>query len=177
MQQDDASVWHPVALDGRKLNPAESNYPVHEKELLGIRNALQVWRQYVDNGLTITVVTDHESLKYLPTTRIASKRLARWVADFGEYPLELVYRRGEDNVVADAISRRSDFLAAVGYSPSFLSSLEDEPPEVSYMHDFLTSGCLPLILASGLLRKSEDPGFCVVLQDRPQRNLVPGTGR
>ncbi|KAE8217789.1 hypothetical protein CF326_g9340, partial [Tilletia indica] len=156
MQQDDASVWNPVAFDGRKLNPAESNYPVHEKELLGIRTALQVWRQYVDNGLTITVVTDHESLKYLPTTRIASKRLARWVADFGEYPLELVYRRGEDNVVADATSRRSDFLAALGYSPSFLSSLEDEPLEVSYMYDFMASGCLPLVLASGLLRKIQD---------------------
>ncbi|KAE8230531.1 hypothetical protein CF326_g4465 [Tilletia indica] len=90
--------------------------------------------------LTVTVVTDHESLKYLPTTKIASKRLARWVADFGEYPLDLVYRRGEDNVIADAISRRPDVLAALGYPPPFLAALNDEPEEIPYLPDYLVSG-------------------------------------
>ncbi|KAE8219194.1 hypothetical protein CF319_g7069 [Tilletia indica] len=134
------TVLHPVAFDGRKLTAAELNYPVHEKEPLGVRYALQVWRQYINNGLTVTVVTDHESLKYLPTTKIASKRLARWVADFGEYPLDLVYRRGEDNVIADAISRRPDVLAALGYPPPFLAALNDEPEEIPYLPDYLVSG-------------------------------------
>ena len=33
---------HPVAFDGRKLTGAELNYPVHEKELLAIKEALRL---------------------------------------------------------------------------------------------------------------------------------------
>ena len=67
LKQRDPSTdkLHPVAFDGRKLSPAEINYPVHEKELLAIKYALQIWRIYVDNGHTTVIFTDHESLKYL----------------------------------------------------------------------------------------------------------------
>jgi hypothetical protein len=33
---------YPVAFDGRKLTGAELNYPVHEKELLAIKEALRL---------------------------------------------------------------------------------------------------------------------------------------
>ena len=33
---------HPVAFDGRKLTGAELNYPIHEKELLAIKEALRL---------------------------------------------------------------------------------------------------------------------------------------
>jgi hypothetical protein len=77
LQQDPKTGrLHPVAFDGRKLQPAEINYPVHEKELLAIKYALQTWRIYIDNGHTTVIYTDHESLKYLATMRNPSKRLA-----------------------------------------------------------------------------------------------------
>ena len=101
---------HPVAYDGRKLSPAEVNYPVHEKELLAVKNALQIWRIYIDNGHTTIIYTDHESLKYLATMRNPTKRLARWIEEFGEYNVDLRYRRGRDQVVPDAISRRPDLM-------------------------------------------------------------------
>ena len=102
--------WHPVAFDGRKLNGAELNYPVHEKELLAIKYALRTWNEYIQNGTTTEVVTDHESLKYLTTTKTPSKRLARWIDEFSEYQLDIKYRKGSEAVVPDAISRRPDFL-------------------------------------------------------------------
>jgi len=101
---------HPVAFDGRKLTPAEVNYPVHEKELLAIKCALQAWRIYVDNGHQTTILTDHESLKYLATMRNPSKRLARWIDEFGEYDLNIQYRRGSQALVPDTLSRRPDFM-------------------------------------------------------------------
>lgn len=101
---------HPVAYDGRKLSPAEINYPVHEKELLAIKYALQTWRIYIDNGHTTVIYTDHESLKYLATMRNPSKRLARWIEEFGEYNLSIQYRKGSEAVVPDAISRRPDLM-------------------------------------------------------------------
>ena len=78
LQQDPITKrLHPVAYDGRKLSPAEINYPVHEKELLAIKYALQTWRHYIDREYTIVIYTDHESLKYLVTMKNPSKRLAR----------------------------------------------------------------------------------------------------
>ena len=53
---------HPVAYDGRKLTGAELNYPVQEKELLAIKEALRLWDRYIENGTQTTVVTDHASL-------------------------------------------------------------------------------------------------------------------
>jgi hypothetical protein len=112
MQQGDDGKWHPIAFDGRKLNAAERNYPTQEKELLAIKEALRRWDHYIDNGKPITIVTDHESLQYLTTTKNYSKRLARWVEEFQMYDLEIKYRKGSEAVVPDAISRRPDFVEA-----------------------------------------------------------------
>lgn len=106
----DSNQAHPVAYDGRKLTPAEVNYPVHEKELLAIKYALNTWRIYIENEYPVTIYTDHESLKYLQTMRNPTKRLARWIADFSEYRLDIRYRKGASMVAPDAISRRPDLM-------------------------------------------------------------------
>jgi hypothetical protein len=101
---------HPVAYDGRKLTGAELNYPVHEKELLAIKEALRTWHNYIENGTKTLVLTDHQGLQYLQSTRQYSKRLARWVEEFQDHSLDVRYRKGEEAVVPDAISRRPDFV-------------------------------------------------------------------
>jgi hypothetical protein len=110
LQQDEKGRLHPVAFDGRKLSGAEQNYPTHEKELLAIKEALRTWTCYVENGTTTTIITDHESLQYLASTKKFSKRLARWVAEFQEYSLQIRYRKGAEALIPDAISRRPDFI-------------------------------------------------------------------
>lgn len=52
---------HPIAFYSHKLSSAETNYPVHELELLAIVKCLQKWRCYLE-GSTFTVRTDHASL-------------------------------------------------------------------------------------------------------------------
>ncbi|SPO30464.1 uncharacterized protein UTRI_06394 [Ustilago trichophora] len=124
--QEDRSTgkMHPVAFDGRKMSEAELKYPVHEKELLAIRHALRTWRHYILNGCKITILTDHQSLAQIPKTKIASKRLERWIAEFGEYDLDIKYRAGEENTVADAISRRTDFLMSLTAEPDHLEDIK-----------------------------------------------------
>jgi RNase H-like domain found in reverse transcriptase/Reverse transcriptase (RNA-dependent DNA polymerase)/Integrase zinc binding domain len=109
-QEDKDGKLHPVAFDGRKLHGAELRYPTHEKELLAIKDALQKWHHYIENGLPITVITDHDSLKYMNTVQKPSKRLARWVDEFQQYNLIIKYRPGSQAIVPDAISRRPDYL-------------------------------------------------------------------
>jgi len=38
---------HPVAFHYRKLNSAESNYEIHDKELLAIMEAFKEWKRYL----------------------------------------------------------------------------------------------------------------------------------
>lgn len=101
---------HPVAFDGRKLQGAELNYAVQEKELLAIKHAIRTWSHYIDNHTRTKIFTDHESLKYLKDTKVPSKRLAHWIAEFGTYDLDISYRPGTEATVPDAISRRPDFI-------------------------------------------------------------------
>jgi hypothetical protein len=106
---------HPVAFDGRKLKGAELNYPVQEKELLAVKEALRTWDRFVDidNSTPTIVITDHQSLQYLATTRVFSKRLARWIEEFQDKHIKWKYRPGREAIVPDAISRRPDFLESV----------------------------------------------------------------
>jgi len=101
---------HPVAYDGRKLSAAERRYPVHEKELLAIKEALRVWRHYIAGKKTL-VLTDHQSLRYMNSIRNPSGRMARWIDEFQEYDLDIQYRKGSEAVVPDALSRRPDFMS------------------------------------------------------------------
>ena len=50
----------------RKLNPAELNYPVHEKEMLSLIDALGHWRHYL-LGAKVLVLTDNSALRHFLT--------------------------------------------------------------------------------------------------------------
>jgi hypothetical protein len=76
LQLGSDGLLHLVAYDGRKLQGAELNYAVQEKELLAIKHALRTWSYYIDNHTQTKIITDHESLKYLKDTKVPSKRLA-----------------------------------------------------------------------------------------------------
>jgi hypothetical protein len=96
---------HPVAFESRKLNSAELNYNVTEKEMLAVVHALRVWRCYLE-GADFTVYTDHVSNTYFQTQPNLSRRQARWsefLQRFGAF--EWKYRKGASNV-AHALSRR-----------------------------------------------------------------------
>ena len=94
--------------------PAEKNYPVHEQEQLAIICALKEWRHYVHGtSFQVNVKTDHRSLQYLYTQRNLSARQTRWMEYLAQYPeMKIEYQEGAKNVVADALSRRSDHMDA-----------------------------------------------------------------
>src|SRR5579859_6272857 len=140
-QESDDGKLHPVAFEGRKLHGAELRYPTHEKELLAIKDALLKWRSYVDNGLPITVITDHDSLKYMNTMKNPSKRLARWIDEFQQYNLQIRYRPGKQAVVPDALSRPPDHVVLNAImlgrgmeNPLYLNSIARTAGRLHSMH-------------------------------------------
>jgi transposase InsO family protein len=107
-QTDDNGSSRPVAFTSRKMNSAERNYPVHEQELLGVVHALRTWRYYLD-GSHFVVYTDHDTLRHFPTQPKLTRRQARWMELLQEYDFDFKFKRGADNIVPDALSRRPDY--------------------------------------------------------------------
>ena len=43
-------IWHPVAFSSHSMMPQERNYPVADKEMLSVIQALEQWRHYLEGA-------------------------------------------------------------------------------------------------------------------------------
>ncbi|KAL4273113.1 hypothetical protein GQ457_13G015450 [Hibiscus cannabinus] len=96
-----------VAYASRQLKPHELNYPTHDLELAAIVYTLKIWRHYL-YGEKCHMFTDHKSLKYLLTQKDLNLRQRRWMELLKDYDLVINYHPGKANVVADALSQKSN---------------------------------------------------------------------
>ncbi|XP_048448087.1 uncharacterized protein LOC103926898 [Pyrus x bretschneideri] len=95
-----------IAYASRQLKPHELNYPTHDLELAAIVFALKLWRHYL-YGEKCRIFTDHKSLQYLFTQKELNLRQRRWMELLSDYDCTIDYHPGRANVVADALSRKS----------------------------------------------------------------------
>jgi hypothetical protein len=93
----------PIVYESHLMTPEEQSYPVHEQELLAVVHALQKWKMLL-LGMNVHVMSDHHSLTHLLKQCNLSRQQARWVELLADFDLEFEYIRGEDNMVADALS-------------------------------------------------------------------------
>ena len=106
MQYDADGAEHVVCYQSRQLQAAERNYPVHDKELLTMKYALDKFRVYLLGDRPFIVYTDYASLRTAVNSPHLSQRMARWMSFFAEYNFSVEYNPGRTNVVADAFSSR-----------------------------------------------------------------------
>ncbi|CAN6454680.1 unnamed protein product [Victoria cruziana] len=95
-----------IAYTSRQLRSHEKNYATHDLELGAIVHALKVWRHYL-YGTKFEVFTDHKSLTYLFSQKELNLRQRRWVKFLADYDFEMRYHPDKANVVADALSRKT----------------------------------------------------------------------
>ena len=96
MQED-----KPLAFYSRKLNKHQKRYTTGEKELLSIVETMKEF-QNILLGQKIVIHTDHLNILY---SKMPSPRVVRWRLLLEEYGAKFVHIKGEENVVADALSR------------------------------------------------------------------------
>ena len=93
-----------MAFYSKKLNPAECNYSVYDKELLAIYRACMHWHCYLDCRST-TVYTDHKPLTLISTSGHPSRRATNWIDKLSDLSLQIVHHPGPLNIVADSLSK------------------------------------------------------------------------
>jgi hypothetical protein len=108
---------HPNAFFSRKMQPAEINYEIHDKEMLAIVAAFKEWKRYLEGAKhQVLIFTDHKNLEYFATTKVLNRRQARWAQELAAYDFKITYRPGTSNGKPDALSRRSEYRPLGGDS-------------------------------------------------------------
>lgn len=108
---------HPIAFHSRTFTSPELNYDVHDKELLAIFEAFKRWRHYLEGSATpIDVITDHKNLVYFSSTKMLTRRQARWSEYLSQFNLVIRFRPGRQGAKPDALTRRWDVYAKEGSS-------------------------------------------------------------
>ena len=102
----------PIAFESHPIKGNFLHKAIYEKEMLAILHALQKWRPYL-MGRHFKVKTDHDSLKYFLEQRLSSEEQQKWVTKMLGYDFETIYRKGKQNVVVDALSRKDEDVEAL----------------------------------------------------------------
>ena len=105
-QRRNDGMLYPCAYLSQKLSPAESNYEIHDKELLAIVRALKEWRPELKMVPRFKILTDHKNLRYFKSVRQLNERQMRWADILAEFDFDLEFRPGKLASRPDALSRR-----------------------------------------------------------------------
>ncbi|GBG64332.1 hypothetical protein CBR_g41533 [Chara braunii] len=140
LQQDDDNGCRPVEFMLARMPSEKVATSTYERELYALRQALEHWKHYL-RGRHFKVYSDHETLRWLKTQAKMTPKLTRWAAEIDQYDFELKPVKGKYNVVADALSRRSDYFGAIVYYLDIGSDLQEKVRQ-AYAHDPIYSDLL-----------------------------------
>lgn len=106
IQQLHGNAWEPIAFFSRKLLPAETRYSAFGRELLAIYLAIKHFR-YMLEGRPFCIYTDHKPLTFALNAKPDrhSPREIRQLDFISQFTTDIRYVKGQDNVVADTLSR------------------------------------------------------------------------
>ena len=148
LRQLQQGVWRPLGLFSKKLQPAERNYSPYDREILAIFESLKHFEHLLE-GKEFKVRTDHKPLVKVLKQRPekASPRQLRQLDYISQFCLTLSHISGEDNVVADALSRVEAITMPTILDPATIKYAQKEE-DITNDHDPATSSlCLhPLVI-------------------------------
>jgi hypothetical protein len=108
----------PLAFTNKKLSERNLGKSIYEKEMLAILHVVDLWRPYI-LGQCFQIKIDHQIRKYFLEQHISSPEQQKWVTKLFGYDYEIIYKKGKDNVVADALSQKYEDERSI-FSLSFI---------------------------------------------------------
>ncbi|UYV82299.1 hypothetical protein LAZ67_21001652 [Cordylochernes scorpioides] len=116
LQQYENEAWKPIAFFSKKLNESQKNYSTYDRELLSIYMSIKHFK-YMLEGRTFKIFTDHKPLVFAFKQRNdkASPRQVRQLQYISQFSTDIIYIKGEQNIVADNLSRIEDITKIIDY--------------------------------------------------------------
>lgn len=97
-----------IAYFSKKLSLHRQQESTHAKELWALTEAIHKWRHYL-LGSEFVIKMDHSSLKNLLSQVIQSSEQQYFLTQLLGFSFTIVYKRGKENTVTDALSRLPEF--------------------------------------------------------------------
>ena len=161
---------HPVAYHSRTMLPAELNYEIYDKELLAIHKAFKHWCAYLEGAShVILVMSDHKNLEYFTTTKVLTRRQARWSEYLAGFNYTIRYRPGKLGAKPDALTRRTDvYPSREGvYAKANAHNIQTVIQSLQLMASFiLDTTSLTSLITLHPPRYPVQPQYCVPPQDQ-----------
>lgn len=106
LEQYHEGTWEPLGFFSKKFSLAQRNYSTYDRELQAIYSSFKYFRALVE-GRRVLIKTDHKPLTYafLQKSSKVSPRQLRQLDFIGQLSTEIIYIKGDNNTVADALSR------------------------------------------------------------------------
>jgi hypothetical protein len=105
LQEDENKEWKPIQWASKKLTPTERRYGITEKEMYAVVWGIKKF-EYELRGRKFRLVTDHKALTEIRKKgQFNNDRVNRWADLIQEFDFEVEYKKGEELVVPDALSR------------------------------------------------------------------------
>ena len=113
-----------VAYFSEKLSDPTLNYSVYDKELYALVRSLETSQHYL-LPKEFVIHSNHESLKHLKGQLKLNKRHAKWIEFIESFLYIVKYKKGKENIVADALSRRHALLSQLDAKILGLENIKD----------------------------------------------------
>nr|GEY37215.1 hypothetical protein [Tanacetum cinerariifolium] len=111
-----------IAYASRQLKIHEKNYMTHDLKLGVVVFALKIWRHYLYDTRCV-MFTDHKSLQHILDQNELNMRQHRWLELLSYYDCKIRYHPGKGNVVADALSRKTEARKKENYGAKDLGGM------------------------------------------------------
>jgi hypothetical protein len=103
-QDETLETARPAVYHSRVFNPAQSNYSVHEQELLALQDLIKSYEHWLIGRPFITV-TDSQPMLELLKQKYLSHRQMRTVLYLSKFDITWEFVPGKKNIIADLLSR------------------------------------------------------------------------
>jgi len=98
---------HTIYYLNNALSPKNKALSTYEKECMTILLVVEKWRSYL-LGREFVIRIDHKSLSYLTEQKVTTQLQQKAVIKLMDLNFKIQYKKGINNVVADALSRNPD---------------------------------------------------------------------